>query len=316
MVDRNPADGFSRYGLAMEYVKSGDLVTALDHFMQLLEHNPNYAAAYFHGGADAGETGADRRSERPLPPRHGSHGSNGRRTHPRRVASGPKPPRLNHSCFVGRDPCPAADALVGFHRWNSNPVASPAVAFESAFGAFEGLYDTVTRRGFCTPHASVSPPLISNCFVSGTTRFTVLPIVVLHAQSQLFPRALDAYQAAGKLLRRKSIVIVHRIRRLLCRKRARINPRFQIRQFLAGLVLQPIDLSRLGRGISAPLRIFRIEALLFDLAARRKILLAQLNVRRRLRRRYPRASGFGILLLIHTELRILAPTIRNCAEPD
>src|ERR1700761_2936622 len=50
MVDRNPADGFSRYGLAMEYVKSGDLITALDHFMQLLEHNPNYAAAYFHGG--------------------------------------------------------------------------------------------------------------------------------------------------------------------------------------------------------------------------------------------------------------------------
>jgi Tfp pilus assembly protein PilF len=50
MVDRNPADGFSRYGLAMEYVKGGDLVTAVDHFMQLLEHNPNYAAAYFHGG--------------------------------------------------------------------------------------------------------------------------------------------------------------------------------------------------------------------------------------------------------------------------
>jgi Tfp pilus assembly protein PilF len=50
MVDRNPADGFARYGLAMEYVKSGDLVTAVDHFMQLLEHNPNYAAAYFHGG--------------------------------------------------------------------------------------------------------------------------------------------------------------------------------------------------------------------------------------------------------------------------
>src|SRR5271166_5951900 len=50
MVERNPSDGFSRYGLAMEYVKSGDLVTALDHFMQLLAHNPNYAAAYFHGG--------------------------------------------------------------------------------------------------------------------------------------------------------------------------------------------------------------------------------------------------------------------------
>src|SRR5271169_5667568 len=50
MVDRNPADSFSRYGLAMEYVRSGDLVTAVDHFMHLLEHNPNYAAAYFHGG--------------------------------------------------------------------------------------------------------------------------------------------------------------------------------------------------------------------------------------------------------------------------
>ena len=50
MVERNPADSFSRYGLAMEYVRSGDLATALDHFMQLLTHNPNYAAAYFHGG--------------------------------------------------------------------------------------------------------------------------------------------------------------------------------------------------------------------------------------------------------------------------
>ncbi|MDP9052806.1 MAG: tetratricopeptide repeat protein [Acidobacteriota bacterium] len=50
MVARNPADGFSRYGLAMEHVKSGDLATAIDHFMQLIEHNPNYAAAYFHGG--------------------------------------------------------------------------------------------------------------------------------------------------------------------------------------------------------------------------------------------------------------------------
>src|SRR5580698_9522741 len=49
MVEQNPADGFSRYGLAMEYVKSGDLATAMDQFVTLLEHNPNYAAAYFHG---------------------------------------------------------------------------------------------------------------------------------------------------------------------------------------------------------------------------------------------------------------------------
>ncbi len=50
MVEQNPADGFSRYGLAMEYVKSGDLLAAMAQFEALLSHQPNYAAAYFHGG--------------------------------------------------------------------------------------------------------------------------------------------------------------------------------------------------------------------------------------------------------------------------
>jgi tetratricopeptide (TPR) repeat protein len=50
MVDQNPTDSFSRYGLAMEYVRSGDLAAAVDQFRLLLEHNPNYAAGYFHGG--------------------------------------------------------------------------------------------------------------------------------------------------------------------------------------------------------------------------------------------------------------------------
>jgi Tfp pilus assembly protein PilF len=49
MVEQNPSDGFSRYGLAMEYVKSGDLLEAVDEFVKLLDHNPNYAAGYFHG---------------------------------------------------------------------------------------------------------------------------------------------------------------------------------------------------------------------------------------------------------------------------
>jgi Tfp pilus assembly protein PilF len=49
MVEQNPSDGFSRYGLAMEYVKSGDLLAGVDEFVKLLDHNPNYAAAYFHG---------------------------------------------------------------------------------------------------------------------------------------------------------------------------------------------------------------------------------------------------------------------------
>jgi Tfp pilus assembly protein PilF len=50
MVQQNPTDGFSRYGLAMEYVSRGDLEAALGEFRLLLEHNPGYAAAYFHGG--------------------------------------------------------------------------------------------------------------------------------------------------------------------------------------------------------------------------------------------------------------------------
>jgi tetratricopeptide (TPR) repeat protein len=50
MVEQNPGDGFSRYGLAMELVKTGDLTGAVEQFQTLLRHNPNYAAGYFHGG--------------------------------------------------------------------------------------------------------------------------------------------------------------------------------------------------------------------------------------------------------------------------
>ncbi|HTC88141.1 MAG TPA: tetratricopeptide repeat protein [Bryobacteraceae bacterium] len=50
MVAQNPADAFARYGLAMEFVKTGAFKDAVAEFHALLEHNPNYAAAYFHGG--------------------------------------------------------------------------------------------------------------------------------------------------------------------------------------------------------------------------------------------------------------------------
>jgi tetratricopeptide (TPR) repeat protein len=50
MVEQNPTDSFSRYGLAMEYVKQGELATAVEQFTTLLTHNPNYGAGYFHGG--------------------------------------------------------------------------------------------------------------------------------------------------------------------------------------------------------------------------------------------------------------------------
>jgi tetratricopeptide (TPR) repeat protein len=50
MLAQDPANAFARYGLAMELVKSGELAGAVTEFRVLLEHNPNYAAAYFHGG--------------------------------------------------------------------------------------------------------------------------------------------------------------------------------------------------------------------------------------------------------------------------
>jgi len=50
MLAQNPQDSFARYGLAMEYSKRGELETAVREFQTLLEHNPDYAAAYFHAG--------------------------------------------------------------------------------------------------------------------------------------------------------------------------------------------------------------------------------------------------------------------------
>jgi Tfp pilus assembly protein PilF len=49
LVAQNPTDSFTRYGLAMEYVKSGDLEGALAEFRALLDNQPEYAAAYYHG---------------------------------------------------------------------------------------------------------------------------------------------------------------------------------------------------------------------------------------------------------------------------
>lgn len=50
MVAQNPNDSFARYGLAMEYANSGDLERALGEYRALLAADPNYSAAYYHGG--------------------------------------------------------------------------------------------------------------------------------------------------------------------------------------------------------------------------------------------------------------------------
>jgi tetratricopeptide (TPR) repeat protein len=50
MVALNPADSFSRYGLAMEYRNSGDAEAAVGEFRALIAADPGYAYAYFHAG--------------------------------------------------------------------------------------------------------------------------------------------------------------------------------------------------------------------------------------------------------------------------
>ena len=50
MVAQDPANSFARYGLAMEYANSGELAPAVVEFQNLIGSDPNYAAAYYHGG--------------------------------------------------------------------------------------------------------------------------------------------------------------------------------------------------------------------------------------------------------------------------
>lgn len=50
LLEQNPASAFARYGLAMEYVKAGELESAIAEFRAILAAEPGYAAAYFHGG--------------------------------------------------------------------------------------------------------------------------------------------------------------------------------------------------------------------------------------------------------------------------
>ncbi|MGI8745971.1 MAG: tetratricopeptide repeat protein [Bryobacteraceae bacterium] len=50
LISQNPGDAFTRYGLAMEYVKSGELEQAVSEFREVLASDPQYSYAYFHGG--------------------------------------------------------------------------------------------------------------------------------------------------------------------------------------------------------------------------------------------------------------------------
>jgi tetratricopeptide (TPR) repeat protein len=50
LVAQNPGDSFARYGLAMAYAGAGEHAQAVDEYRKLIEINPKYVAAYYHGG--------------------------------------------------------------------------------------------------------------------------------------------------------------------------------------------------------------------------------------------------------------------------
>jgi len=43
---KNPNDAFTRYGVALECVKEGDLAAAETHFQTLIKSNPDYVPGY------------------------------------------------------------------------------------------------------------------------------------------------------------------------------------------------------------------------------------------------------------------------------
>src|SRR5208337_1684953 len=47
ILAENPNDEFARYGLAMEYSKSGEVDRAMEEFSKLLTANPDYTPGYF-----------------------------------------------------------------------------------------------------------------------------------------------------------------------------------------------------------------------------------------------------------------------------
>jgi len=61
ILSQDPNDAFARYGLALEYSKSGDVDRALEEFGKLLSAHPDYTAGYFMAAQTL--AGADRPDE-------------------------------------------------------------------------------------------------------------------------------------------------------------------------------------------------------------------------------------------------------------
>jgi tetratricopeptide (TPR) repeat protein len=50
ILAQDPKNLLARYGLAMAYVNQNDFGRAIPEFEAVLENNPEYSAAYYHGG--------------------------------------------------------------------------------------------------------------------------------------------------------------------------------------------------------------------------------------------------------------------------
>jgi len=50
LLEQDPKNSFARYGLALDHVSNGDLESAVNEFRILITADPNYCAAYYHGG--------------------------------------------------------------------------------------------------------------------------------------------------------------------------------------------------------------------------------------------------------------------------
>jgi tetratricopeptide (TPR) repeat protein len=50
MMQAGGKDPFLQHALALEYIKIGELESALDQFVDLLDANPDYVGSYYHLG--------------------------------------------------------------------------------------------------------------------------------------------------------------------------------------------------------------------------------------------------------------------------
>jgi tetratricopeptide (TPR) repeat protein len=50
LLEQNPNNSFARYGLALDHANNGDLEGAVTEFRSVIANDPNYCAAYYHGG--------------------------------------------------------------------------------------------------------------------------------------------------------------------------------------------------------------------------------------------------------------------------